>query len=312
MGLFISFNALLAAIICLHASPAMSGDKGGDNKKAKELFVEASEFYKEGRYAQAVIRFHDAYDISPQSELLYNIAVCYEKMGQNGKAAEYYGKYLDAKEPDEAESEKIKKKVNKLRKKEAGEEEEEEEEGKPGKGWLKKLKLPDEDEDDEVRRGAWKHGLRFFLVGHLSHEGTLNYKEPGWSARLGYNLRFAKGKGSFIVEAGYGMVHENYFKDRAFHLALASLIFGWEILEVRKRFFQLFAGGSLEFDYFFRYRRAKDTWLTALGPILEAQLNFGPKFGLVFGFNPLFAFMGQEPNWAVGFLVKLGFVWGLK
>ena len=84
------------------------------------------------------------------------------------------------------------------------------------------------------------------------------------------------------------------------------------MLEVRKRFFQLFVGGGLETQYLFRFRRENDTYLIGLGPLFEAIINVHPKVGIVIDFMPLFGFYGKEPNWAMTFLVKAGVVWGLK
>lgn len=321
--------AAAAALSLLAPRPCLAGSKDGTEKQAKKLFEEATAFFNEGKYAQAVIKFHDSYDLSHQSELLYNIAVCYEKMGQLGKATEYYGKYLDAKDEEDEESEQVKKKIDKLKKKQAGGDEEEEEEdyedyedeegeGKKAKGgWLKKLKMPEDEEEGEGKapageRASWHHGLRFILAGHLSQEGKLNYEEPAWSGRFGYNFRFPKGRTSLILEIGYGQTYEDYFKSREFHLLLFTIQFAYEVLEVRKRFFQLFIGGGLELHYFFKHRREVDTYLIGLGPLFEAIINVRPKVGIVIDFMPLFGFLGKEPNWAVAFLVKAGVVWGLK
>jgi len=318
-----------AAALCLPARPCGAGPKGSSDAQAKKLFEEGTAFFNEGKYAQAVIKFHDSYDLSQQSELLYNIAVCYEKMGQLSKASEYYGKYLDARDQDDAESEKVKKKIEKLKKKEAGEDVEEEEEEyedyedeeegkKTKKGWLKKLKMP-EDEEEEGKgkakpgeRAGWHHGLRFIAAGHLGQEGTLNYEEPAWSVRFGYNFRFPKGKTSLILEIGYGENNEDYFKTREFRILLFTIQFAYEVLEVKQRFFQLFIGGGIELHYFFLHRREVDTYLIGLGPLFEGIINVHPKVGIVIDFMPLFGYYGKEPNWAMAFLVKGGIVWGLK
>jgi tetratricopeptide (TPR) repeat protein len=327
--------AAAAAIVLIVPRPCAAGSKGGSDKQAKKLFEEGTAFFNEGKYAQAVIKFHDSYDLSHQSELLYNIAVCYEKMGQLSKASEYYGRYLDAKDEEDEESEKVKKKIEKLKKKEAGEDVEEDEEdyededeedyededeegGKKAKGgWLKKLKMPDDEEEGKGKgaaggRAAWKHGLRFIIAGHLSQEGTLNYEEPAWSGRFGYNFRFPKGKTSLILEVGYGQTYEDYFKGREFHLLLFTIQFAYEVLEVKKRLFQLFIGGGLELHYFFMHRREVDTYLIGLGPLFEGIINVRPKLGIVIDFMPLFGYYGKSPHWAMAFLVKAGIVWGLK
>jgi tetratricopeptide (TPR) repeat protein len=57
-------------------------------------------YFLKKQYKEALSEFTKAYNLSGKSKLLYNIAFCYEKMKQIGKAIIYYKKYLE-KHPDE-------------------------------------------------------------------------------------------------------------------------------------------------------------------------------------------------------------------
>src|SRR5687768_16971689 len=63
---------------------------------------EAGEHFKKGEAAQAESRFRDAiaeyeqaYALVPHPNALFNIAVCYEKLGEYSLSADYYERYLD-------------------------------------------------------------------------------------------------------------------------------------------------------------------------------------------------------------------------
>ena len=145
----------------------------------------------------------------------------------------------------------------------------------------------------------------------------MKFKEPGWSIRFGYNYRFPKGRASLILEAGYGMVHIEYFEEREFHIGLLSLLFAWEVLEVKDRFFQLFLGGGLELELMFGRHQDRrlvsgESWLIGIPAMMEGQINVKPNLGIIIGFLPTFCFTGKAPHWALGFILKAGLVWGLK
>jgi tetratricopeptide (TPR) repeat protein len=72
---------LLAAL----ASPVALAD---DGDQAKQLYENGAVLYEEGAYEQAIIAFQKAYDLSGEMVLQYNIANCYERMGQWQAAAD--------------------------------------------------------------------------------------------------------------------------------------------------------------------------------------------------------------------------------
>lgn len=75
-----------------------------DTKRAKEAFLAAQKLYKEARYADAIVKFEEAYAIKPSAVLFYNIGRCHEQLGDVPKALRAYRDYLrmapDAKDKD--------------------------------------------------------------------------------------------------------------------------------------------------------------------------------------------------------------------
>jgi tetratricopeptide (TPR) repeat protein len=77
------------------AGPAHAADKD----KAKEAMVlhdEAWELYEQGRYRAAVEKLEAALRLDPEGrELVYNIALLHEKLGELPQASRYYRRYLE-------------------------------------------------------------------------------------------------------------------------------------------------------------------------------------------------------------------------
>lgn len=73
-------------------------------QKAKEAFQTAQRLYKEARYADAIVKFEEAYALKPSPVLFYNIGKCHEQLGDVPKALRSYRDYLrlspDAKDKD--------------------------------------------------------------------------------------------------------------------------------------------------------------------------------------------------------------------
>jgi len=64
-------------------------------KKAKLHYQRGSEAYSVGRYAEAIKELEEAYRLSGESVLLYNIAKSYEKLGEYEEAVRHYRDYVD-------------------------------------------------------------------------------------------------------------------------------------------------------------------------------------------------------------------------
>ena len=303
----------IAAILCLYPARGFCG-KDADIEKAKELFLEATEYYNEGQYAQAVIKFHDTYDLSPQPELLFNIAVCYEELDQDGSAMEYYRKYLEE-NPDAKDKKAIEKKIARLESGEEGEEEEEEGESGTKKliGKIKKLVMPEDEGDMPPMRASWMHGIRIVLAGHLGNEVRLRYKSPAWSISAGYDIRFKQGKASLAFKVGYGQLFDNNAKEVKYHLIPITGAFGWEVWQYKARLIQLLFGGLIEFDINLGKRRGlvNEVFIGA-GPVLDFIWNVSQKLGIKIGFATFAGYATYNPHWGVGFNLNLGIVWGIK
>ncbi len=92
------FLPLLAALLCTpvvtHAQEA-TADAELD-EAARLLFDSGTRAYEAGRFQEALGRYQNAYDLSQRPQLLYNIAVCYDRLEQKAEAADYYGRFVQA------------------------------------------------------------------------------------------------------------------------------------------------------------------------------------------------------------------------
>ena len=90
--------ALAAPIlIASMATPALADPKGDDaEQRAQKLYEVGDDHYAAGRYEEAVVHFQQAYELSPQPALLFNMANAYERMGEYEKAAEHLRRYLES------------------------------------------------------------------------------------------------------------------------------------------------------------------------------------------------------------------------
>lgn len=65
-----------------------------EKKQVEQLSKKGVKAYKEGKFEQAIKYFEQAHEVQPVPNLLYNIARCYEKMGDDAKALEYYDRFV--------------------------------------------------------------------------------------------------------------------------------------------------------------------------------------------------------------------------
>jgi hypothetical protein len=102
---------IVAGVIVVLAASAAGQDAKSQAKAAFERAV-AAEHQKDWR--TAIDEFQAAYDLSPHADVLYNIAVDFERLEELRDAATYYRRYLDemADAPDRAKVEKL---IGKLR-----------------------------------------------------------------------------------------------------------------------------------------------------------------------------------------------------
>jgi tetratricopeptide (TPR) repeat protein len=97
--------SILAALVAL-AAPARAEDKTAAHK----AYLEGTEYYNSGRYAEALESFKRGYESYEGPGFLYNIAQCQRALGHAKEAVESYRSYLgksSADAPDRAEVEKL-------------------------------------------------------------------------------------------------------------------------------------------------------------------------------------------------------------
>jgi tetratricopeptide (TPR) repeat protein len=83
-------------------------------EEAKRSVADGRQAYGEGRFQEAADLFEQTYELTHAPELLYNLARCYERLGDNGRAADQYEMYLRM-SPDAEDREEVEKKIAELR-----------------------------------------------------------------------------------------------------------------------------------------------------------------------------------------------------
>jgi hypothetical protein len=66
------------------------------DQAARLLFEAGSRAYSAGRFAEALMRYRNAYQLSQRPQLLYNIAVCHDRLEHKQDAADAYEAFLAA------------------------------------------------------------------------------------------------------------------------------------------------------------------------------------------------------------------------
>ncbi len=119
-----------------------------EKKQVEELSQKGVKAYKDGKFEKAIEYFEQAHAIQAVPNLLYNIARCYEKIGDDDKALEYYDKFIvDA--VDRKAKQKALDKASAIREKQA-KEKALADANKDSDKDNKDVKDPDKDKDKEV------------------------------------------------------------------------------------------------------------------------------------------------------------------
>lgn len=100
--------AFLALSLSLLSNAASAADDINDLEIAKAHYGTGQDYFAAGRYQFAVKEFLEAHRLSGKPLLLYNIALCYEKLDDPGRVTRYYRQYLRerADAPERAEVER--------------------------------------------------------------------------------------------------------------------------------------------------------------------------------------------------------------
>jgi tetratricopeptide (TPR) repeat protein len=91
MMLLLRALATLALVWSL-ARPALAMSE--EDERAKAHFLAGQSYYDQASYADALKEFNEAYRLSKKPALLYNLARCYEGLGQLGDAVSMLERYL--------------------------------------------------------------------------------------------------------------------------------------------------------------------------------------------------------------------------
>ena len=64
------------------------------DEAARLLFESASRAYEAGNFADALARYTNAYELSGRAPLLYNIALCHDRLEHKAEAADFYERFV--------------------------------------------------------------------------------------------------------------------------------------------------------------------------------------------------------------------------
>jgi len=73
---------------------ATSGTPSSPEERAAQIANKGRDYYRAGRFADAIAQLESANRVSERSAFIYNIAKCYEKMGEYDQALIYFSRYL--------------------------------------------------------------------------------------------------------------------------------------------------------------------------------------------------------------------------
>lgn len=90
----LTLSVLLAAGLALAPALAAAQVDESADARARAHFSAATAYYDEGDYAQAVVEFRAAYDLSRRAGLLYNVYLCEERLGHLAEAITALEGYL--------------------------------------------------------------------------------------------------------------------------------------------------------------------------------------------------------------------------
>ena len=90
---------VLTAVLLSPAARAQTAPTANDQEAARAHFMAGSAYYEQANYGDAVKEFNEAYRLSQRPDLLYNIALAYERLGKLDEAIDALGRYLKDK-PD--------------------------------------------------------------------------------------------------------------------------------------------------------------------------------------------------------------------
>ena len=92
--------AVIAAALICTSTPAWAQQDDSSVAKVEALSAEGAELFRNGNFQQAIERFKQAYELVPVANLLYNIALSYERLENQDLAIQYYELFIVADDAD--------------------------------------------------------------------------------------------------------------------------------------------------------------------------------------------------------------------
>jgi len=86
--------ALVAGAVDASGAPDPQPPRPAQQQEADRRFKNGVARFKEGKFAQALAEFEQAYQISPHPLVLYNIAGCYRELSRYSEAVKFYTRFL--------------------------------------------------------------------------------------------------------------------------------------------------------------------------------------------------------------------------
>ena len=89
-----SMLVLMLSVSIASAQPRSAPPMADDIEAAKAHFAAGSAYYEQANYQDALKEFNEALRLSKRNDLLYNIAMCYERLNQLDNAIAALQRYL--------------------------------------------------------------------------------------------------------------------------------------------------------------------------------------------------------------------------
>jgi hypothetical protein len=87
-------KAVAVALALAASLPTFAAPRPDPTAEAKAHYKKGSEYYKQARYREAIAEFEAAYKLKPHGVMHFNIAQCYERLGDIPAALRSYHDYL--------------------------------------------------------------------------------------------------------------------------------------------------------------------------------------------------------------------------
>jgi hypothetical protein len=300
-----------AALVC---HPALAGEEADAPEPAEEEMEQAQmhfelglEAYQDEKYAQALVHFLDSYDLYPLSEILYNIGYCYEQIGQDAKAIEYYETYLShLPEDEEKERAKVMARIEVVKGIE------DEGKGKKKKSFKKRV--------TSQYRGDWKHGLNVTVAfdmdpqdpayPHGSFTSGLGVR-GGYSARLLHEVLALGAELGFLSIGTIDLHYHNFILDVNVSGRVGNWVGGT---------LQLYIGGVVDLKWYFTRQsivagaddRRREFFSIGFGPMVRLYWHWSEKVGLLTEVDGVLGLVPTRSMPLQGYIVfRLGLFFGL-